>query len=414
MASNDNFFTQPVARSPPKPPRHTYSNLSSPSKENNNNHFSNNNSNNHSNMDLFNLSSADRVIKSLLDTVEIQSRQIKQLQIQQQSLAGQNLVKASVDDLTRQIFLLQEKVERIENEISVSPNNDNNNDNSNSIGPMCLANRRALAQISSLLSTKASTNTLELLIDSIRSDCLTRVEDVKKFAASSREQANLGEQIASIRRMLNNLNKELLEKVDRVDIERIESDAEYVKSHAGYLYEAEKSMGDMVEQVKQSKSDLSRLDNNIDSLNNHVTVLQEEMLHRVESRDFVSLSNAVGQLEKQTDLMASQRQIEEVTKILVRHDGQFDEVSLIFDSQKEREDKLFRDTYKTIEETSSSLLKQINGNVRKENFARIIAQQRQELGAKAWSTDLVGVDEKLGVLQEDYETTKFKADLSSR
>ena len=192
MAQNDNhFFTESRQFSPKRSPKRDFHSLSysSINKEN----AAQQQLPQSSTMDLFNLSSADRVIKSLLDTVAIQGQQIKQLQIQSQTLAGQNLVKASVDDLTRQILNLSDKVSAIEDDISLQPptHPNSNSSNSNKLGPMTLANRRAIASLSSVLTTKASTQALEQTLATIKTDVISRITDVKKFAATSREQGEL-------------------------------------------------------------------------------------------------------------------------------------------------------------------------------------------------------------------------------
>ena len=348
---DDSFFSRPL--SPPKPPRQqqpqkAYSSLhyNSPSKENTRNG------------DLFNLSSADRVIKSLLDTVQTQSHQIKQLQLQQQSLAGQSLVKSSVDELSRQIAVLSEKIEVIEAEISTDPNSNPNN--SNKIGLMTLANRRALASISAILSKKATTKAMEQTITTINANIIERCDSIKKFAASSREQANLSQQLISVKALINNIKQDLGEKVDRVDIEGVMSDAEYVKSHASWLYESEKKMVEMVKRVEDHKSSQTRMDDNIDSLNNHVAVLQEEMLHRVSAGDFISLKAAVSTLEKSTKTKAGQTQVDEVVKMLVAHGRQFDEVGEVFEMNAEKEAAKFRNVHKLMEEGQREVMKQVN------------------------------------------------------
>ncbi|GMI61365.1 hypothetical protein ScalyP_jg9301 [Parmales sp. scaly parma] len=311
MAQNDNhFFTESRQFSPKRSPKrdfhsHSYSSIN---KEN----AAQQQPPQSSTMDLFNLSSADRVIKSLLDTVAIQGQQIKQLQIQSQTLAGQNLVKASVDDLTRQILNLSDKVSAIEDDISLQPptHPNSNSSNSNKLGPMTLANRRAIASLSSVLTTKASTQALEQTLATIKTD--------------------------------------------------------------------------------------------------------EEILSKINSRDFVSLKKAVESVEEYSKRLAGQGQLDEVTKILIQHDKRFDEVDLAFEGGREQQQYLFSNVNKKIDAREHDMVKNINTRVTKPEWNRALVNIRNELGAKAWDTKLNDLGTFVEDLSLDYEKTRVKADLSSR
>jgi len=193
---------------------------------NNNNHNNNNNNNDLSlNLnDLFSNPKANNIITNLLQTVQQQSKEIRQLQLQSTSSVGISSFQSTIKILTDKLNESERRITNLEKSINLKSTD------CLSIGCITNSNRRAIAKTLEIVTTKCDSKEITNSLSNLSTNIELQILELEKRVPSMATSTKTLSLISGVTDKLHSMEVQIGTKTEITDITQIKIDALIIRN----------------------------------------------------------------------------------------------------------------------------------------------------------------------------------------